>query len=438
MARNSGIRINRELVLRIAPSIAAALVYLGLALLWRLQHGAYVAVMDHFISTPVSAPYGDLGAVLRATFCWRHGVNVYQPSACMLGGVYNYSPFLLRAGWFGVEPGMQDVGGLLLGSFFILSCCLLPPPNSVAETVLRSVALCSGVVAHALESGNVDSLLFSLSLIGVWLLGRRGVVSLGYTLFALCGALKFYPAAMLALVAREAPRRLAVIGGLVLLCGLVFLAHYGATMLTAMVMLPAGLPFRGSFGALNIPFGLGLLAFMPVLTIDPNVPDYFAAINHSGMAMYLVVMTKLLTVAGLVAGVQLAPRYAEGLRALEEPRRLFLVAGSLVLCVCFYIAPNYDYRAVYLLLLLPGLYAMRMANGVQPRSIAVLVVALLWERLARALGAWTGVAVLGKHAVYLEIAIWLVREYFWWWLIVRLTAIVICFLRDAPVLRRLA
>jgi hypothetical protein len=40
------------------------------------------------------------------------------------------------------------------------------------------------------------------------------------------------------------------------------------------------------------------------------------------------------------------------------------------------------------------------------------------------------VELLGaKHAVWPEIAFWLVREYCWWWLVVRLSAIVIAFIK---------
>lgn len=411
---------------RCLPSLVAAGLYLVFIVLWKTNHAAYMVLQRtaDFVSDPVL--FSDLNAILQAAACAHQGVNVYVASACMHGGVYNYSPFFLHLGT-GIVPAARMPLGLCFGALFLVTSSLLPPARAGWPVALRAAALCSGVAVWALETANLDCVLFALCVLGLCLvLAGRAFGFAGYALFALGGALKFYPAVLLALSLREGRVRFAIIALVLAGGGAVFLACYGQGVLTALAMLPAGLPFRGVFGAVNFPFGLVLLRFLPVLTLEPDAAQYLWALQQPGVTLYIVIAGRLLAVAGLYTAYRLAPGYEQPLASLPAAERLFLAAGALLIAFCFFSTQNLDYRAIFLLLALP---ALQILPGV--RWLLAAVMLLLWEGALRHVFAVLGPMLFGAHGVYPGIVFWLFREYFWWFAIVRLAAIAIAYLRSA-------
>jgi hypothetical protein len=413
--------------MRLVPSLVAALVYAVYFLIWQFHHALYVPLLEWFDSTPGAVPFGDLGATLTAIACWRQGANVLVPNACMHGGMFNYSPLLLHAGIFGLSPAMTMPAGFLSGLVFIAACAFLPAPASRLELGLRCLAVCSCAVTHALETANIDALIFVLCVAGLRLVQRGGFLTLaGYGLFMLGGAIKFYPAALLVLILRE--RRPVFLASMACIAagGAVFLLKFGSALATVLNDLPAGLPFAGVFGAMNMPFGFALLAFLPSLTLSPNVPQFFAAVDHPYVAQYIVICSRLLVAAGLVSGLQLMPRYQPWVSQLAPGRLPFLIGGAALICFCFDLTGNFDYRGVLLLLPLAALGGA--PDHAIARPLQGVILFLLWDRFLRHLTQTLAVALLGaKYAVYPEIALWLARDYLWWWLVVRFTAILFAF-----------
>ena len=296
------------------------------------------------------------------------GGNVYVPSACMHGGVYNYSPFLLRAAY-----------------------CLL-------------------------------------------LLANRWAALTGYVVFLFAAACKFYPLVLLALAVRERFVQMLTVVMLAAAAGGLFMLHFAHGTAAAISILPGGLPFRGVFGALNIPFGLVLLPYLPVLTLEPNVPQYFAALDRPYAEIFIELATRCLTILAMIVAFVTAPCYADVLRDLDPRSALFFMTGAVVIVFCFFFAQNLDYRGVFLLLTLPGGWGMaaKASGSVRHRLIMLLAftMVVLWEGFFRNFTAQVGVIVLGpKQAVYPEIVFWLLRECLWWWIVVQLGAFIICFLR---------
>jgi len=405
---------------RCLPSLLAGVVYLLFVWAWHADHAAYETMLNSTSYMANAVPYADLNSILQSAACAHQGVNVYVPSPCMHGGVFNYSPFFLHL-WSGLRPALRFPLGLVFGALFLLAVCLLPPAQGGWQIAVRATALCSGCVVWGLESANLDCLLFALCTAGLSLvLVGRVLGFAGYALFALGGALKFYPAILLALALRERRGRFLVIAVVLAAGGAVFLGRYGQGILIALAMLPAGLPFRGVFGAFNWPFGLALLRFLPVLTLEPNVQQYFWALQQPGVMRYIVIASRLLTIIGLYAGYRLAPAYAAPLAGLPEDAKLFLAAGSMVIVFCFFLAQNLEYRGIFLLLTLPGLQLwVRAGTG---RWLLAAVMLLLWEAAFR-----HAFAMFGPRGIYLQIAFWLLREYVWWFVVVRLTAIIMAY-----------
>lgn len=423
---------------RIAPSLFAALVFLVFAALWRFDFSLYLAVMGRYIWTaPTPIPFDDFNAVLQAGACWAQGADVYLPNGCMHGGSFNYSPALLRIGLLFDGQGTGLAAGTLLSLIFIASCAWLPPARTGRELVLRCAVICSSAAAHGMECGNIDLAMFSLAAAGVALqsAGFAGRLA-GYAIFLLGGALKFYPAVLLVFLLRESRWRLAGIGLILAAGAAMVLWRDGGELRTILDSLPLGLPFRGSFGAINLPFGLVLLAFMPKPSVLPDGATFHLALHHPGLPVLVIVGSKILTIAGLIAGLRLVPDYAAGLAALDARRQSFLVAGATLIAFCFYVAPNYEYRGVFLLFTLPGLYTMAAAPGRRAGPwlwlMLALIPLLLWERALWQIFEWMGSLLPGRRlADCLGIVLWLLRECGWWFIAVNLTAISFAYLRAA-------
>jgi len=417
--------IRKSNVWRAAPSLAGLLVYLAFALLWLAAPHLYAQVLwvaDAMPQTP--RPFNDFEAVLQAGACWRAGVNVYGPSACMHGGIFNYSPLLLH-----LPVGPQDTvaGAVALGVGFLLALAALPVAASRAELLMRVGAACSGTVIFALERGNLDVAIFLATLLGVALLRvNRWAALLGYGVFGLAAACKFYPAVLLGLMVRERGAQILAAAVAVVALGVLFGAHFAQAMAAAMRVMPVGLPFRGIFGAADIPFGLALLRYMPALTLYPNAAQYLAGVYHPNAVDMMQLATRILTIAGLVVGIKTAPVYKKTFRSLDEEKSLLLTAGAMVMVFCFYMAQNIPYRAIFLLLTLPGLWAMAGQRRVGWLLGAVFI--LLWEDFLRnmvTVGAnW---ALPPAWAFYPEFGFFLFSEILWWWVVIQLTGLIVCF-----------
>jgi hypothetical protein len=337
----------------------------------------------------------DLRAILQGGACWRQGVDVYVPSACLGGGTFNYSPLLLRAALLPVGPGDALAGGVLFCCAYAGALCLLPCPAGWAEFWLRAAAAFSPAGYYALEQGNLDTLIFAAVVLVLHLGWRyRGW---GYAVFALAAAAKFYPVAFFALALRESRRvflLLAVAGlGLVALA----LVFYGHGLAAAITSIPSGTPFRASFGRIDLTRGLVMLHVLPHGT--GQLCSWGLALGALGLAVWR------------------RPVWAARLARLRAEEALFLVAGAVVTVFCFMAAQNIEYRAIFLLLALPGLYRLS-----QP--LCWVAVLLLWEAVPRALLSGLAQPYL-PHLGFR--CVWLLREGLWWWLVVELLAIALAF-----------
>ncbi len=390
---------------------------IGLAVLagFAVLHVLALRIYDFITRIPDGVakphPFADTLAVLQAAACWRGGVDVYHPSACLGGGVFNYSPVLLRLGLLGL--GGQDTlaVGLGLCLAFIAALALLPAPSRGGEFRLRLAASLSPASYYALEQGNLDAGLFAAILLAVWLLWRAPRARLlAYGVFALGAAAKFYPIAGFALALRE--RRSVVLGlAAAGLAGLALvLVLYGRQVMTALTIIPSGTPFRASFGRIDLPRGLLMLHWL-------RPPAGL------GAGAWAALLSWAMAAVALAAALGLQRSWGRTLAALDEARRLLLIAGAALVALCFFAAQNIEYRAVYLLLTLPGLWRLGAARP-RLRGLAMVSVLLLWEAVPRALFA-------GLAQPYIPAPVtswfWLLREALWWWVAVEFTALLLAF-----------
>lgn len=391
---------------RFAIPAMVLVVLMGFVWLQSCAPAAYFAVLTVLDIPKFAHPFTDLYAVLQAVHCAGQGVNVYLPSACMGGGVYNYSPLLLHFTWLGLLAAHVNLAGLLLALLFIAALAALPAPQSPWEFRLRAAASLSSATILLLEQANLDAVIFILAVGGILLCLCSGLVRLmGYALFCLAAALKFYPAALLILMLREHPRRLLALAALLLLAALGFWARFGAGTLAALAIVPHGSPFWCWFGAMDVPLGISLC--FPQL--------------HTPLSMQLLYAGMI--IAALWRGAANMALYRPALAALPPARQMFLIAGAALVCACFFLAQNLFFRAVFLLLALPGVCALAVTIP-KARWLAAAMALLMWESLFRIGLLAFMVALTGPAVAYsIVIMVWLCKQGMWWWMITQFLAL---------------
>ena len=218
------------------------------------------------------------------------------------------------------------------------------------------------------------------------------------------------------LVARERRAVAWLYGGVGALAGAAFvacfhreLARLGANMADAL--------FGDMFGARSLSFGIPLLlAGAPIRSVAGTYAGMDAldpAMTRLGAVLFAAMTGACILVAGL-RGRDSALR--DALARVEPGTRALLLVGA-VLCVgCFFGHQNIGYRAVLLLLVLPGLLALaRAATGGRARwawrVTGMLVVLVLWDGIvSRSLPGWFAMQLA------------------WWWIACALLAVAVSLL----------
>ncbi|WP_297367988.1 hypothetical protein [Acidocella sp.] len=395
------------------PSMAGGAVLAVVAGLYVLAPGIYGALLHLIDIPPARGLFNDLAAIGQAAACAQRGVNVWVPNACMGGGVYSYAPLLLHWPWLVVLYTQTAMLGLGLVLVFLAAQAALPASQSRGELVARVLGTVSGAVIFALQRANLDALLFLGVLLAVGLLGGRGAARLvAYGLFGLLGALKYYPAVLLALVARERARWLALAAGPAALLGGVFLWRFGARLARALTLVPHGPPLGNCFGALDVPLAVGVWQGLARGASRAEITAFQLTPALHGLFWGLVALLVWRGWRGRAA-------CRAGLTELAPFTQRLLLAGAMLIVACFLLAQNIDYRGIFLLLALPGLYQLR------PRA-AWVAVGLMSEGLFRIgaleVGGLVGGAGAGMAAY---IVVWMVREALWWGLVARLLAVLL-------------
>lgn len=413
----------RRLASRLVIPTVLLSIYGALAVLWHWgPHSLYFAFLTFVGFEPFRFPFLDIHAVLAAAECQRLGVDVYLSNPCdAINRPHVYSPL-----WLAVTPAFMGTkatlwAGLSLDLLFILSLVGVLRPRTLQETLVYGLAVLSPMTVYALERANNDLVVFVLILSGgiLFMLPRPYRLS-SYALFVGAGLLKYYPLALLVLVAREC-RRVAVaiviaIGITLIFFGIYFRLELGR----ALANIPAQSYFADSFSAENLPFGLG-------------------EVLGGGFSRHAIDVSLLVALLAIAAA-----RTSRTIRLLDreeldwhKKEMSWFAIGGILIIGCFVAGQNIDYRGIYFLIALPGLvYMSRSASGAVIRLLcAQMIVAVLfvmWEECFRhALHVIAG-PIPNEGLSRPEVFFWIGRELVWWWLVAGLAAIVLSYLRQLP------
>lgn len=418
--------------------------------LYVFDRALYFRILGLWSFNPFKYPFLDIEWVGAVNDCWRKGFDVYAINPCdELGRVFNYAPTWLWLGFWPASRSWTNPIGLGIASLFILSLTLLPRPRRPIDHLPMLCAVLSPMTVYAIERCNVDVLMFLAAIVATALMDRSLPLRLfGYGAILIAGLLKFYPLAALILLLRERGRvflPMAVFATTVTL-GLFWFYHQELARILPNV--PRPVVFRDAFGASQLPMGIWyLLQAVAVhigLAAGPTSmseaysdmpPQHVTATLLTFMLLYYVFLCR--------AAVRLArhPDLPAATAALTQRERISLFAGGILVCGCFLSGRNLGYRAIDLLLALPGLFALARtvpsaAFRRMFRSAGIVGLSLMMDPVPR---TWIddrfgGIEDGGSAAAW---TYWLAREIGWWSLTAVLGGIVLHLLLDLQVVRGL-
>jgi Ca2+/Na+ antiporter len=316
--------------------------------------------------------------------------------------------------------------GASFNLLFLVSLAVVLRPRTVRELFILSAAAVSPMTLYALERANNDLAVFLLVICGaIAFTAPRPFRLFSYGLFLAAGILKYYPLALLILVARERRRDALIIAGAIGFALLLFGVAFYSELKAGLASIPAGSSyFTDAFSARNLPFG-------------------FAEALAGGAGRVVIAASLLATLSGLAVARTLRTVRLLGREQLDwaASEALFLVIGGLSIAACFFAGQNIAYRGIFLLPVLSGLVCLH--RSVKDRDVRrfcgqMIVAALfvMWEECFRRALHATIAPVPGKGlSSRAEVFFWIGRELVWWWLVVGLTSLVLSYLSRMPLAR---
>ena len=414
------------------PALVAVLVFGVFVILFWRDRPAYDALLRASGTLPVELsgtalrqggqPFFDTQFVLAQLQCWRRGIDVYVVNPCdPIGRLQDYSPLWLRLGFIPATPDHVVPFGLALDVAFLASLFLLPLPRPrLADCAALSLTMVSTATIFAMERGNTDLLMFAMCAVAGRLLSRPLPSRLaGYAVILAAAALKFYPLVALAVVLRERMRVLLAVAAAAAVAVIAFAWRYGAETQRALANAAGGY-FGDLWGAAGLPFGVAEIVTRALPDVMARHPAVRGMVGH---VVPLVLLALLLIIAAALA-IRVATQadVMDAFAALPTPTRTFLVIGSALTTGCFLAHPNIGYRAVVVVLEMPGLLALaRDAATTRWRALlwanVVTTVFLVWNPP----GIFSSFSSLG----------WVLRQYVWWAHVTVSMAVLLRFGRDS-------
>ncbi len=421
----------RQLFYTASLGFVILLFYGGFATLWALNYhefnlfwtdlwGVYLLV---WTPTGATLPFYDLFGVLSWRDCYLLGTDVMYANPCdPLARLSNYSPL-----WYLLPIGGRDdvflLGTLMAGIFLALLLFILRPASK-SELAMSVVAGISSSTLFAVERANVDIIMFLMTLFVVWL-WRTGRGWPAYGVMMAAAALKFYPLALFGLAAREPVRRFAIATFACALSVILFTAIFWEELQRLPDLLPKPVYFGDNFGASL--FGLGMTKQLDLAPIA------------------IPFLTLLLTSVCFWGALRAAACLGSALdRSFWNGREgALLLAGALIMVGCFFVAANVAYRAIFLLMTLPGFFLLRRMGlkRLGGYGLFATLFCLNAEPLRR-LSVWPrNIPTYQPEFFWGHIPegfFFLTREMIWWSLIALLGGVILTFFRQTSLFAGLA
>jgi hypothetical protein len=346
----------------------------GLRALWQVDIWPWLGVP----SGP--SVFFDARNVAAAVECSRLGHDPLVDNPCDPWGRAMFYPrawLVLR--WTGLDQTDTLLFGIVIVAMFVLAFLLLLPRLSLVEGLIAAAAVCSPAVMFAVERANMDLVIFSgLALAAI--MWRRGGAIAQYAaigLVLLMAVAKLYPAlALLAfLPVRRRGAAAAAAAALLVFSAYIVVTRDDIAAISSTVT-------QGQYYSYGARILLGRL-------YHGLVGDEWEGSRALAQGLVLVAVT--LIAAGLLLSLRHRSRGARPpadgptiALALETPELIAFRMGALIYIGTFVTGNSFDYRMVFLLLVLPLLLRWpdphRAADKLAslPRATLAMVMLALW------------------------------------------------------------
>lgn len=362
-------------------------------------------------------PFGDAYGITSAMVCERQGIETYLGNPCHYkpGLGFVYPPIWKLLSLLPMQTSWTAPMALGFMAAFAAALAFLPPIESRRGRVLAALALISPATLMAVDYGNNDMLVFAVVVAAIVALGKEGWGQrLGYGLMLLAGLMKFFPFAGLGWAGQGSWRKVVLV--LAAIAG-----TFGLQAVLAGDQLPLSLASIVTMSAGSYVFGiksLGIAAFEMGL------------VGTGGVMVIQFGFTLLLLAVSWRMATRFMGQDLQGAIGADHWR--FLVIGALLVVAAYLASQNLVYRLIFLLLVLPGLDALRKVPGERFGRAAVIgVFAMYLFPLRYHLQSLFAPGSMAEFIVTLGTI--LLREALWFGFAATLLALVFTHLRGGPV-----
>ncbi|MFT5391696.1 MAG: hypothetical protein ACI8PT_001891 [Gammaproteobacteria bacterium] len=332
----------------------------------------------HYLGVPHLVPdFLDFHALLAASDCHQQGIDVYQINPCdHFNRPMVYSHLWFALGDLGFTRADNPMLGFSLSIAFLVCAGAAVRPTRAAELLFGLAIVLSPAVMLGVERANNDLAMFILIWLATSVMSNAAVVSwragAAYALIWLATFLKFYPLAGLA----------------------VLIGHIHGTRQLGLVIVVSSLIF-GAFVAIHLEDFRALAESVPrpIGRWTYGVRSLTTSLGADSLAPIVIAILAIFT--GALSWV-LARRLTFTLDNLTPGAvNLYLACGA-ILIGCYFVNNNYDYRLVFLIGLLPVVFALwRSADTSAFTRLVVLIVGATmltatWAESAVDIAAWLG------------------------------------------------
>ncbi len=346
--------IGLGILLAIVGAAAIAFAYVFFSQLPELGYQQAWAAAFGFYAIPTMLPmFADLRTITHGVECWVHGIDVYAINPCdPWGRPTNYPPIwlgLFRA--VGVDGNWTEaIGGFFALSFGVAAIGFFGRRKQAWHGLIYGLALISPPIMLGIERGNPDIFVFTLIVIGLFLLFRGYAAAIAAAGFFIAATLlKLFP----------------------IFSGAILLVRGKRATVTALAITLAGTVY--------FTMSSEYLAWIDANTTKGTVLAFGAEVIFNGLAERLdwpglraAVLPVLLagSVSAIGLGIYLGRRYPDFLRLPQNRWGGGFAIGAAIYLFSFMIASNWDYRLCFLLLCVPQWLDWASSVGVIERVIA--------------------------------------------------------------------
>lgn len=327
----------------------------------------------HFGVRALPPGFADLRSITTACESFRAGFDVWVANpADPWKRPFGYPPIWLLLAHLGLDQSHTQVAGFALAALFLVSGFWLVGRLGVWEGGYYLAIFASPVVMTAMERGNCDAVIFVMLCIVLALLrgSDRWHGSAGVLLF--CGLLKVFPMfGWIALLSKpqKAVMRLALTGAVLFAAYLLTIAPYLRLIQQSGDSSPT---FSYGSRILVLVTSLKLAQLRGIQNLDAHLANVYAACVRFAVLQFLVVLLGVY----FMARRRPMDQSDDSVRP-SVPISAFRLGAGIFLGT-FLCAVNWDYRLMFLVMVLPQcLHWFRNSPGMKRSAGAALLLVLL-------------------------------------------------------------